>query len=131
VGRGYAYTRSVLCKAHPDCDEILFVMYGDYRILGEKNNLNSDSPSPGSAPGLSRPFTTQPLAPNPVPISGNINPLQLPCSKISTYSRPSVDTDGLLDLGVHLDHLGVQLRLVTSHNLGVPAGSDKDGIDAT
>lgn len=35
----------------------------------------------------------------------------------------------LLDLGVHPDHLIVQLRVIAPHDLGVPTSSDKDGLD--
>jgi hypothetical protein len=35
-----------------------------------------------------------------------------------------------LHLGIHPDHLGVQLRVVAPHNLGIPARCDKDSLDA-
>lgn len=37
--------------------------------------------------------------------------------------------NGLLDLGVDLDHLAVEFGVVADHDLGVPAGGDEDGVD--
>lgn len=39
--------------------------------------------------------------------------------------------DSLLDLGVHPDHLLVQLRVLLDHDLGVPGRSHENGVDAT
>ena len=53
------------------------------------------------------------------------------CTPTPLVSRPGLSvSDDLLHLGVHLDHLLVQLRVIPPHDLRIPARGHEDGVDA-
>lgn len=64
--------------------------------------------------------------------SQSSSPLRLTQGKvmmISTCMTSLSVTNDLLNLGIHSAHLLVKLRVVAPHDLRIPTGSNKDGLD--